>query len=109
MTNRRRVVVTGIGLVSSLGIGTEANWAGIKAGQSGVDTRPFFLPLHTLPPFREESQRRGESLPITDRLAAAGINLPTFPAMTDADVLRVATTIRQAQQSATLNRKKRAA
>jgi len=32
------VVVTGIGLVSSLGIGTEANWAGIKAGQSGIDT-----------------------------------------------------------------------
>jgi 3-oxoacyl-[acyl-carrier-protein] synthase II len=38
MTNRRRVVVTGIGLVSSLGIGTEANWAAIKAGQSGVGT-----------------------------------------------------------------------
>jgi 3-oxoacyl-[acyl-carrier-protein] synthase II len=32
------VVVTGIGLVSSLGIGTEANWTGIKAGQSGVGT-----------------------------------------------------------------------
>jgi len=32
------VVVTGIGLVSSLGIGTEANWAGIKAGQSGIET-----------------------------------------------------------------------
>src|ERR1700758_1791766 len=38
MTNRRRVVVTGLGLVSSLGIGNEANWAGIKAGQSGIDT-----------------------------------------------------------------------
>ncbi len=36
MTNIRRVVVTGIGLVSSLGIGTEANWTGIKAGQSGI-------------------------------------------------------------------------
>src|SRR5437868_4644972 len=38
MTNRRRVVVTGIGLVSSLGIGNEANWNGIKAGRSGIDT-----------------------------------------------------------------------
>jgi 3-oxoacyl-[acyl-carrier-protein] synthase II len=34
----RRVVVTGIGLVSSLGIGTEANWAALKAGKSGVGT-----------------------------------------------------------------------
>jgi 3-oxoacyl-[acyl-carrier-protein] synthase II len=36
MTNTRRVVVTGIGLVSSLGIGTDANWAALAAGRSGV-------------------------------------------------------------------------
>ena len=36
MTNTRRVVVTGIGLVSSLGIGTDANWQALKAGCSGV-------------------------------------------------------------------------
>jgi len=35
-TSTRRVVVTGIGLVSSLGIGTDANWKAIRAGQSGV-------------------------------------------------------------------------
>src|SRR5215217_4896233 len=38
MTTSRRVVVTGIGLVSSLGIGTDANWAALTAGQSGVAT-----------------------------------------------------------------------
>src|SRR6187549_2620299 len=37
-THTRRVVVTGIGLVSSLGIGTEANWQAIRAGQSGIGT-----------------------------------------------------------------------
>ncbi|HEY1910756.1 MAG TPA: beta-ketoacyl-ACP synthase II [Vicinamibacterales bacterium] len=38
MTDRRRVVITGIGLVSSLGIGNEANWEGITAGRSGIAT-----------------------------------------------------------------------
>jgi 3-oxoacyl-[acyl-carrier-protein] synthase II len=32
----RRVVVTGVGLVSPLGIGTEATWEGLVAGRSGV-------------------------------------------------------------------------
>lgn len=34
----RRVAVTGVGLVSSLGIGTEANWEALLAGRSGIRT-----------------------------------------------------------------------
>jgi 3-oxoacyl-[acyl-carrier-protein] synthase II len=36
------VVVTGVGLVSSLGIGTEATWEGLLAGRSGVDNITLF-------------------------------------------------------------------
>jgi 3-oxoacyl-[acyl-carrier-protein] synthase II len=33
---KRRVVVTGIGLVSAVGVGTQATWEGVCAGRSGV-------------------------------------------------------------------------
>lgn len=35
-TQKRSVVVTGIGLVSPVGIGTEQTWLAIQAGQSGI-------------------------------------------------------------------------
>lgn len=60
----------------------------------GVETRPFFLALHRLPPFREESLRRGERLPCTDRLSGQGMNLPTYSALGDDDQEAIAEIIR---------------
>ncbi len=60
----------------------------------GVETRPFFIPLHRLPPFAEQSRRRGEDLPVTDRLSAIGLNLPTYTGLRDEEVERIADLIR---------------
>jgi perosamine synthetase len=61
--------------------------------QHKIDSRPFFIPVHRLPPFREGSKKRGEHLPLTDRLCATGVNLPTYTTMSDGDVERVARAI----------------
>jgi perosamine synthetase len=60
----------------------------------GIETRPFFIPIHSLPPYAEASRRRGESLPVTDALGSSGLNLPTFTRMSGADVERVAAAVR---------------
>jgi 3-oxoacyl-[acyl-carrier-protein] synthase II len=39
---RRRVVVTGVGLISPLGIGTTANWDALCEGRSGIGTISHF-------------------------------------------------------------------
>jgi 3-oxoacyl-[acyl-carrier-protein] synthase II len=44
---RRRVVVTGLGLVTALGIGREENWAAAIAGRSGAATIERYEPLDT--------------------------------------------------------------
>jgi perosamine synthetase len=44
--------------------------------ENGIETRPFFIPIHTLPPYRDSSGRV-EDLPVTDQLASRGLNLPT--------------------------------
>ena len=40
----RRVVVTGVGILSPLGIGTEPSWEALRAGRSGVSRITAFDP-----------------------------------------------------------------
>ena len=67
-----------------------------RLDELGIETRPFFRPIHRLPPYREQSQARREELPESDRLGDTGMNLPTFTQMSDADVDRVIDAVRTA-------------
>jgi len=76
-------------LVDPAGFGHDRDALMAHLKTAGIDTRPFFPPIHRLPPYEAEALAQGANLPVTDRLAAQGLNLPTFVAMTTADVDRV--------------------
>ena len=57
----------------------------------GVETRPVFYCAHTMPMYTS-----GESLPISEDIAARGISLPSFPTLADAEIDRVVDALRTA-------------
>jgi perosamine synthetase len=69
-----------------------------RLGDEGVETRPFFIAGHGVPPFREESRRRGERLPVTDSLSADGMNLPTFGGLKNEQIDQIADVIRRGRK-----------
>jgi perosamine synthetase len=63
-------------------------------GQRGIETRPFFYPLHTMPPYRSEG-----SFPVAESLSCRGINLPSSVTLRNEDIDRVAETVVEAMRS----------
>ena len=59
---------------------------------AGIETRPFFYPLHTLPIYAAD--HTGPSLPVAEDLGRRGINLPSGALLARADVARVAGRLR---------------
>ncbi len=51
--------------------------------EEGVETRPVFYPVHSLPPYHEAA--RGEEFPVAESLARRGISLPTWAGLSRAD------------------------
>lgn len=76
-------------LVDPAGFGPDRDALMAHLEVAGVETRPFFPPIHRQPPYEAEARAQGAHLPVSDRLSAQGLNMPTFVAMTEADVDRV--------------------
>ena len=58
----------------------------------GIETRPVFYPAHTMPMYQDHA--RGQRYPISEDLSARGINLPSYPDLTDEDVASICGAIR---------------
>jgi perosamine synthetase len=63
--------------------------------KQSIETRPFFMPVHELPPYAGLPTRE---LPETRRLANTGVNLPTSSRLALSDVDRINTAIRALQR-----------
>jgi perosamine synthetase len=59
----------------------------------GIETRPFFPPMHRLPIYEDPAFRQGRALPGAELLGATGINLPTWHGLVSADLDRIAAQI----------------
>ena len=56
--------------------------------EHGIETRPFFYPLHTLPPYRDDADHG--RFRVAESLAARGLNLPSSALLTRDDVAYIA-------------------
>jgi perosamine synthetase len=55
--------------------------------KNGVETRPLFYPLHTMPIY--QAYGRGNQFPVSEVVSHSGLSLPSSISLTDAEVERV--------------------
>jgi len=67
--------------------------------EKGIETRPFFIPIHTLPPYQDSAKNRGCSLPVTELISKSGINLPTSSKMNQTEIIYICDMIKECRDS----------
>jgi perosamine synthetase len=60
--------------------------------QQGIETRPLFYPVHSMPIYNHLTT---EDFPVANSLSTRGINLPSYPGLTEEDVYVIANKIIQ--------------
>jgi perosamine synthetase len=71
--------------------GPSATDVATRLAAEGIDSRPFFHPMHTLPPYATS-----ERFPVAEDLAARGLNLPSGYGLRRDDVARVVAALARA-------------
>lgn len=83
------------GLVLDESYGMDAVAFARRLRERGVETRPFFLGMHEQPVFHKRGLFVGERYPIAERLARQGLYLPSGLALTQEQLDRVCSAVRE--------------
>lgn len=58
--------------------------------KSGIETRPFFNPVHKMPPYN-----KNQVFSVAEDLGSRGINLPSYPDLDDQDIDMIASIVKE--------------
>ena len=61
----------------------------INLRKNGIDTRPFFLPIHKMPPYKKFFMKNSSRLANTDLVSYSGLNLPTYVGLRKIDIVKI--------------------
>jgi perosamine synthetase len=86
------------GLVLDDDVPFDADEAMRRLGALGIQTRPFFWPIHEQPVLRRMGLFEGEHYAVAERLARRGFYLPSGMAITEAQIDTVAAAVREILQ-----------
>lgn len=77
-------------LIDSQTFGMDRDALGCMLGNSGIDTRKFFFPVHTMPPYLSSDKRA-----IAERLSREGLSLPSGPKLNQDVIQSIAQLIQE--------------
>ena len=86
------------GLVLSDDLPLDARDVMLRLSGKKIGTRPFFWPMHEQPVFKKMELFVGENYPVAERIARRGFYIPSGLALTDEQIKRVATAVREIVQ-----------
>lgn len=72
----------------------------LKLRQEGVETRPFFIPMHQQPAFQKSGLFLGESYPVSEEISQKGMYLPSASGLTPQQIEQVCTAIKKLRKNA---------
>ena len=69
-----------------------------KLEKKGIETRPFFVPIHQQPVFHKMGWYEEEKYPIAERLASRGINLPSSSGLKEKEIRYICDVIKSVKK-----------